>query len=57
MTRLIIEVEFPDGMSGHRQNEIKREIQDLRETLEPYGGRIIKADLKLEPTGDPEAER
>jgi len=41
--RLTIVVEFPNGLSDRAQQDVKQEIQDLKERL--YLGTIVKAEL------------
>lgn len=41
--KLTIVVEFPNDLSPRAQQEVKRAVQELKETL--YLGNVVKADL------------
>lgn len=47
--KLIIEVNFAvDAMTDRRQQEIQQLVQDLKTDLEPYGGKVIRVELRKE---------
>lgn len=43
--KIIIEVEFPKQISTQREQDAKRIIQDFKEEIEAYGGKLVRADM------------
>lgn len=43
--KAIIEIQFPPQISKQRENDIKRLVQELKEEVELYGGKVTRADL------------
>ncbi len=43
--KIVIEVEFPAQISKQREQDVKSIIQEFREEVELYGGKVTRADL------------